>query len=176
METKHSILNGHCEKKRNIRASGSSSMSGKHIEQHMNLWYTQKRTNSQNSCASLVSFDTRTTNDGKVEQIVILKKGKNDTSQSGAVLTFEEDHVLRMVCEEDDEKNESTVLEIKCKDLLQLCVDPSIVFSCKEEEDFARYAGISEFLSEHQNMLFVNDDYCDGKQLAIRIAYARSYK
>lgn len=161
------VLSGHGEMKRYIRTTGNQEIRSERLRRHMDLWFTQKRANSQSSCADSVVCKTREVDGGNVQEVVILKARQKAKVKEGKVVTLGKEHVVQLVCED------AQPLEIGGEELWRLCSDPSVVFDCVPE-DLERYHEIALLLSRQSNMLYVDDSYCDHSQLLTRIARART--
>lgn len=168
MSTASEVLNGHGEMKRYIRTAGKSEIRLERLRRHMDLWFTQKRTNSQNSCADSIVCKIREAEGGGLQNIVVLKTRRKASVKEGKVLTLDKRHVLQLERGEDLE-----ALEIEGEELWRLCCDPSVVFGCDVAE-LDRYSEIATILCRQSNMLYVDDTYCDPVQLIARIARVRS--
>lgn len=167
MATASEVLNGHGEMKRYIRTAGNSEIKLERLCRHMDLWFTQKRVNSQSSCVNSVVCKVREAEDGTMQKMVVLKPQRKASAKEGKVLTLDKEHVLQLERGEDLE-----TLEIGGEELWRVCCDPAVVFKCDAAE-LDRYSEIAALLCRQRNMLYVDDSYCDPTQLLARIACVR---
>jgi len=137
----------------------------------MDLWFTQKRVNSQTSHDSGVHCEQQADGRGGFVAVVTLRGGGAAGKQAGRgkILTLGRDSVLRLELGEEREP-----IEIRGEELWRLCNDPLVVFACEDAGQLEKFAEIADGLGRQSNMVYVDDSFCDSAQLAARLARARA--